>query len=502
METQPWGSQTQGSEHSSPCSPVATCEILAKIEEVESTLLVEDPKPTKEGNQDTLDATVVTSMEKVQDQKTKDNPTTDEEDPGCEAKNVSNEPQSSKDTSKDPQPTVKRLIVPPGHDVPIKQHMTDIFAKSRPTALPPQDGATPADGQASTTLDVKASIWMSQQELQKTKKKCQIEPTNNAVNAEPKDIPVKPSSWGTTPCISPDMQCPPKKRGRKPKGDKVDDENNNKDSKGTTAKAKMQRSKANKSRKSKTAAEASSSSAKTPSERMHEYLKEQKEKRLKAEEENHKEEDNNESEEEEKEMEATHGPDDADHGKEPSKGHKRKKGTKKSQVEHVDKGSKNKKSSKKAQQKKECSQKKAKKQPAKNPRKVAAAKEQVAALGKAEQKAERKKRYSRKSAAYHRAYKSTAGTAEEKKAAAKKAHCLQLYMFCHSVQCHASVFDPYISVYLPTCDLHRRVISKAYAETDWLFDLKDHVSWVPEMLGWNSFPHHSTHSLSKVGGVP
>ena len=116
METQPWGSQTQGNEHSSPTSPsspVATCEILAKIEEVESTLLVEDPKPTKEGDQNTLDATVVTSMEKVQDQKTKANPTTDEEDPGCEAKNVSNEPQSSKDTSKDPQPTVKRLIVPP-----------------------------------------------------------------------------------------------------------------------------------------------------------------------------------------------------------------------------------------------------------------------------------------------------------------------------------------------------------------------------------------------------
>jgi len=446
VETQPWGSQTQGNEHSSPTSPsspVATCEILAKIEEVESTLLVEDPKPTKEGDQNTLDATVVTSMEKVQDQKTKANPTTDEEDPGCEAKNVSNEPQSSKDTSKDPQPTVKRLIVPPGHDVPIKQHMTDIFAKARPTALPPH-------GRASTTLDVKASIWMSQQELQKTKKTCQVEPTNNAVNAEPKDIPVKPSSWGTTPCISPDMQCPPKKRGRKPKGDKVDDENNNnKDSKGTTAKAKMQSSKANKSTKSKTAAEASSSSAKTPSARMHEYLKEQKGKRLKAEEENHKEEDNNEGEEEEKKMEATHGPDDADHCKEPSKGHKRKKGTKKSQVDDVDKGSKNKKSSKKAQQKKDCSPKKAKKQPAKNRRKVAAAKEQdlpVAALGKAEQKAERKKRYSRKSAAYHRVYKSTAGTVEEKKAAAKKAHCLQLYMFCHSVQCHASMFDPYISL--------------------------------------------------------
>ena len=147
-------------------------------------------------------------------------------------------------------------------------------------------------------------------------------------------------------------------------------------------------------------------------------------------------------------MEATHGPDDADHCKEPSKGHKRKKGTKKSQVDDVDKGSKNKKSSKKAQQKKDCSPKKAKKQPAKNRRKVAAAKEQdlpVAALGKAEQKAERKKRYSRKSAAYHRVYKSTAGTVEEKKAAAKKAHCLQLYMFCHSVQCHASMFDPYIS---------------------------------------------------------
>ena len=147
-------------------------------------------------------------------------------------------------------------------------------------------------------------------------------------------------------------------------------------------------------------------------------------------------------------MEATHGPDDADHCKEPSKGHKRKKGTKKSQVDDVDKGSKNKKSSKKAQQKKDCSPKKAKKQPAKNRRKVAAAKEQdlpVAALGKAEQKAERKKRYSRKSA-YHRVYKSTAGTVEEKKAAAKKAHCLQLYMFCHSVQCHASMFDPYISL--------------------------------------------------------
>ena len=186
-------------------------------------------------------------------------------------------------------------MYPPGHDVLIKQHMTDIFTKARPTALPPH-------GRASTTLDVKASIWMSQQELQKTKKTCQVEPTNNAVNAEPKDIPVKPSSWGTTPCISPDMQCPPKKRGRKPKGDKVDDENNNnnKDSKGTTAKAKMQSSKANKSTKSKTAAEASSSSAKTPSARMHEYLKEQKGKRLKAEEENHKEEDNNEGEEEEK----------------------------------------------------------------------------------------------------------------------------------------------------------------------------------------------------------
>ena len=503
METQPWGSQTEGIEHSSTSSPtsrVATREILDKIEEVESTLLVEDPKPTKEGNQDTLDATVVTSMEKVKEAKA--SPTTDDEDPGCKAKDVSNEPQSSKNTSKDPQPTVKRLIVPPGHDVPIKQHMTDIFAKSPPTALPPQDGGAPADRRASrTTLDVKASIWMSQQELQKTKK-CQLEPTNNAVNAEPKDIPVKPSSWGTTQYISPDMQCPPKQRGRKPKGDKVADENN-KDSKGATAKAKMQRSKA-KSRKSKTAAKASSSSAKAPSARMREYLKEQKEKRLKAEEENCKE-GNNEGEEEEplphENLEATHGDDDADHGKEPSKGHKRKKGTKKTQVDDVDKGSKNKKSSKKPQQKKDCSQKEAKKeakkQPAKNRRKVAAAKEQdlppaalgkvaaakeqdlpPAVLGKAE---ERKKRYSRKSAAYHRAYKSTKGSVEEKKAAGKKANCLQL---CFAIVCnvmqlcltHIQFTSP-IATYMPGPYLRHTL-----RQTDFLIS-KIAVSWIPDMLG-------------------
>lgn len=314
---------------------------------------------------------------------------------------------SDKDKSR-----VTKLIVPPGHDVPIKQTMTNIFEQCKQDKSEQSPATAPCKG--SKPLEVKANIWMSQPELKKTKERGQGASEAKAAQSTPGDLPEAPASWGTTPCISPDVQEPPKRRGRKPKDkspkdekDETQQEKPTRSRKRAASKAKAKTPKAKQDASSTT--EPASSSAR--SRRMQEYLQEQKKKRLSA-------------------LTEPDTPcqdnDDGAASKEediPEKPKRRR--TKKTRVDDDDEQHAKKK--RKESEHPTAASKKEKKQPkakrASKPKKEATkAKDD----GKNKRSTETKKKYSRKSAAYHRAYKSTEGTEEEKRAAAKKAHCMQL----------------------------------------------------------------------------
>ena len=173
---------------------------------------------------------------------------------------------------------VTKLIVPPGHDVPIKQTMTNIFEQCKQAKSEGSLAAAPCKG-SKPALEVKANIWMSQQELKKTKERGQCASEAKADQSTPEDIPPAPAFWGTTPCISPDVQEPPKRRGRKPNKDKqtVVDKDETKQEKPSRKRA------ASKAKATAPNAEPVESSTKepasssTPSRRMKLYLQEPEE---------------------------------------------------------------------------------------------------------------------------------------------------------------------------------------------------------------------------------
>lgn len=63
-------------------------------------------------------------------------------------------------------------------------------------------------------LDVKAETWVTQEERKEQLRmaKCRVQ-----VPKEPVEMPEVPKSFGKVAVVSPVEQCPPKKRGRKPK---------------------------------------------------------------------------------------------------------------------------------------------------------------------------------------------------------------------------------------------------------------------------------------------
>ena len=127
----------------------------------------------------------------------------------------------SNETSTTKSAGQKRLIIPNNSHIPIKLSMTNIFAKSAPTA---ESEANAKDGshlQSKPSLDVKASIWMTQQELKRTKQKQApahlAEKDDLESGKRIAELPDPPASWGPTTYLHPHEQAPPKKRGRKPK---------------------------------------------------------------------------------------------------------------------------------------------------------------------------------------------------------------------------------------------------------------------------------------------
>lgn len=333
-----------------------------------------------------------------------------------QAKHVTMQADSAEGTkaldAKQETPNSRKLIVPKNCHIPIKLTMTDIFKQSKERqAAQVAEPSKPGECQASTpgendVLQVKANIWMSQEELKRTKTK--TPPNTNAPEASKQqvELPPKPASWGKVSVVTPEMQDPPKKRGRKPKHES---EKATTDGKGNKCKkANMNGEKNQEGASTKQPAKTTLS----PSQRTRQYLLNQKKKRsseassTKGGEKGAKEDDaekpprkvrrtSKTNDETKKPVESA-----GDAVAEPET-KKRRKTTEQKQLDHQE----GKKSDAGKHEKK--TKKTEKKQ-------------------KDEREAERKKRYSRKSAAYHAAFRATQGTNEEKKAAAKKAHCLHL----------------------------------------------------------------------------
>lgn len=78
-----------------------------------------------------------------------------------------------------------------------------------------------------TALEVRGSTWITQGERKEHQRRVRGKTQDlNATAVEtPPEIP-EPSGFGKVPCLSPDEQCPPKKKGRKPKQDEESKEPN------------------------------------------------------------------------------------------------------------------------------------------------------------------------------------------------------------------------------------------------------------------------------------
>ena len=284
------------------------------------------------------------------------------------------------------------------------------------------------------------------------------------------ELPPRPSSFGKAPCISPEEQCPAKKRGRKAKQDKEKDQKEAKGSKRGRSKVKTtsenvskSRATTRKSRKSDVAAkeqhaaeatehkgkpkgtttqdgtDGNNEASQRPSDRMRKHLQEAKRKRL-AEEQN--------SKHEEDQLEK--GQDEQTEQANKQTGDKPSKRSRKSTADKEEKeGTKDNAEDDKVVVKKPRSRA-SKKDDKTAHKKDKAAKAKVGNRGGGDQNggdegdapprkvrktrqrsAEAKAKLSRKSAAYHKTYTHTVGSEEEKRTAAKKVTLLntRLYRF-------------------------------------------------------------------------
>ena len=255
--------------------------------------------------------------------------------------------------------------------------------------------STLAFANGKTLEAVKADTWISQAEskavLRKVKSNKRMAPEESDSSSLP-----KPESWGQVPHLSPDEQCPPKKRGRKPKADTDS-------APAKTSETTKSKTKATKGPKTKTAKSTKKDSNQgdadntrgSPSQRLKKYLEEQKKKRKAAEE----------------EAEA------------PSK---KKRSQKTTKVETPEESAAGEARPKKRQYKRKAKQTSAETDAQEGDMHVTEVHvtevtgPEVEA-GHAEDPAlARKKKQSRKSSAYHVAYRATQGSEEEKRAAAKK----------------------------------------------------------------------------------
>ena len=161
----------------------------------------------------------------------------------------------------------KRLIIPPGCDVPITQKKLNIFdpavcqkipweelqknipakelEKKEHSAAKPMSSEeelmqklTFANGKSA--LDVRGEMWITTSDLRERKKSAKRPLPNSLEQSADIEMPDKPSGWDDKQYLNPEVQCPPKKRGRKPKQDKEEqktDKTAKNSSKGTRAKA-------------------------------------------------------------------------------------------------------------------------------------------------------------------------------------------------------------------------------------------------------------------------
>lgn len=379
METQPWGSQVfedggnlSGSlQHAGPTmeTPVEVGADNTETANIETPDAALHAKEESEEQQAPPNNEVEEMKENMEEQAPPSTKVEEKEQTSKQAESVEENTEPEKvehevaagdsvenETSTTTAVGQKQLIIPKNCHIPIKQTMTNIFAKSTPKAESQAKQSKPL-------LDVKANIWMSQQELKRTKQKHAPEQLANQEGLEPasriSELPQPPASWGSTPYIHPQEQAPPKKRGRKPKADKQ-----------TVEPVAPTRRVRGKTQPEKPASKDS------PSQRTRKYLLAQKKKGSK------------EIGEETAEVSGT----------------KRKKNS----GESVDVERPKKKVKESEKQKKRKSDQQT---------------EETAEEDEAKRRStETKKRVSRKSAAYHRAYKQCEGSEEEKKAAARKVH--------------------------------------------------------------------------------
>ena len=283
----------------------------------------------------------------------------------------------------------------------------------------PVDGTAKTENDLMSTLTfangktleaVKADTWISQAESKAVLRKVKSNKRLAPEEPESSSLP-KPESWGQVPHLSPDEQCPPKKRGRKPKADTETAPAK------TSETTKGSKTKATKGRKTKNAKGTGKDSNQgdadnaggSPSQRLKKYLEEQKKKRKATEEES----------------------------KAPSK---KKRKQKAAEVEKPEESGAGEDKPKKRQYKRKAKQPSAETDAQEGDMHVAEVTGPEVEAGQtehAEQETEqaedtalaRKKKYSRKSSAYHVAYRNTQGSEEEKRAAAKKVS-KQLMKFC------------------------------------------------------------------------
>lgn len=117
-----------------------------------------------------------------------------------------------------------------GLEDPLSEDDEEVFVAVKPI-VDEKNGPTECKGNAEPTTnlmdkltfsngksleEVKAETWISQADsklrVRRAKENFALAPKEEGLG-----VPPKPASWGKLPQLSPDEQCPPKKRGRKPK---------------------------------------------------------------------------------------------------------------------------------------------------------------------------------------------------------------------------------------------------------------------------------------------
>ena len=372
-----------------------------------------------------MDAPAASAEVKTEEPQSKASKTSDEE-----AKKTPHEPEvlpptknlgKEKDEEKMPKKNetgeavklcTTRLITPKGCDVPIHQKKVNIFnpsvcreltweeteaAESRKAKRDNEQKENPPDKVDVGSLDVKGRDWATHDEL-KVARRPKTQKKNAKQEEKPSaSMPDQPESWGKHDILKPEVQCPPKKRGRKPKAKVADDD--------------KEVEKETKRKRSRTGAKGGAPKKKAKNEDENEPAEPAKKKRN-----------------------ARKTKDDDSCEKGDKNGKKAKEVIAKKGEGEVGKPAKGKKSE--AQQKAKDSKSKnadgevaePEDEAADSPAASSSASSRTRqhlkdAKAKRVEKEEAKKRASRKSSAYHCAYRATEGTEEQKRAAGKKASC-------------------------------------------------------------------------------